>query len=630
MKLTILSGKRQGESFTLTMAGSAESDVLPFVLEDEAIEFELSVPSDYQCLTLNLYDNEIPYTQLYESELSKRYVWSPGYSYNRRDSLFRNYFGLAELQVVFEDARGERQIYDFQPIEVLASKLSAERVEQMFDYLSELPDVCLFSVFHATRKSSSFEEGDNRPEFLQDRLEKITSYLEQLIPVICRSPITKLIPEQRVKAYTGLEEVDDNTIAWLSDNLSVLEPTDNTEKALLKHDDTFYRANVLQVPVLNENSDLYENRVIHGFVEVLLSDAHLLYDNLLSYHIDDSVHNNYQPSKYRSFFHTMSRFSKRLLGPRQRKCYELIERLSRIKYHLNKKLPVKVTVRHRPHVTPKVRVNRSYLEVFRQIIIWHENGKPDWAAFNNLFGIRSIPTLFEYFCFCRTAEHLNVVFDSEYVRGEGGAFKTHFTDFFGAEVKLLQEPDYWSYGHINSEEDKFVNSEGWTHYPNESKESERLRKRGTRGINSRRAPDIVIQVIKPNGDESLIVMDAKYTSPYKAFSAYLPELTMKYVHGIHRKYSSDCVVDSLTIIHPDDNPSLRRYHTADYSFDGKTPVLPALQSIGLIPGSKIVDNYDYLLKGLLSLHGVSLSRMSVHDGLEHSSLNYSKVVSATE
>ncbi|TNZ29962.1 hypothetical protein CGK50_24845, partial [Vibrio parahaemolyticus] len=52
---------------------------------------------------------------------------------------------------------------------------------------------------------------------------------------------------------------------------------------------------------------------------------------------------------------------------------------------------------------------------------------------------------------------------------------------------------------------------------------------------SHRCPDIVIEVRNENKPSKLIVLDAKYTYPTLAFSKYLPECTMKYVHGIHNR-----------------------------------------------------------------------------------------------
>ena len=57
---------------------------------------------------------------------------------------------------------------------------------------------------------------------------------------------------------------------------------------------------------------------------------------------------------------------------------------------------------------------------------------------------------------------------------------------------------------------------------------------------------------------------------------YLPELTMKYVHGIHRQTNGDNSTIALIIVNPNEAATTRHFHHYDYSIYGTNPVTPAL------------------------------------------------------
>lgn len=265
-------------------------------------------------------------------------------------------------------------------------------------------------------------------------------------------------------------------------------------------------------------------------------------------------------------------------------------------------MPVYRSIRDIPHVTPKVRVNKPYLDVYYQIILWQDQVKPNWMLYDNLIGIKSIPILFEYYPYCRIAETLNILF-----KNNDEDNSTFIFDVGDSKIKLLKEPNFWMVDYINSQSEQFVNTEDWTKYYNKKDKKEELRVRSSKGPNARRTLDVVIEITKKEGKKCLLILDAKYTYPHKAFTDYLPELTMKYVHGIGNKYVGAQAVDSLTIIYPNDTANIKSYHHNRYAFDGEIPTIPALQTVSLVPKSDHADELIYLLKSLLKLSGVDFS-----------------------
>ncbi|MDU0572626.1 nuclease domain-containing protein [Pseudomonas aeruginosa] len=133
-----------------------------------------------------------------------------------------------------------------------------------------------------------------------------------------------------------------------------------------------------------------------------------------------------------------------------------------------------------------------------------------------------------------------------------------------------------------------------------------MRQRSQSGANSKRVPDIVIQIKNPQGKVRLIILDAKYSYANKAFIDYLPDLTMKYVHGIHRFGQNEPLVSSMSILYPDDKAGFRGFHYGPLGVFGEAPVSPSLQACGIVLGNdRQLDQLDRLIRRTLELEGVS-------------------------
>lgn len=612
LQLEIMNGPRQG---TVQILPDTSEDLLlelPVVLENEMIQFELIVPNTYQSATLELYQHSISVT---EAKSPPEYpgmitlTWRPTNGYHSTNSkLFWNYFGIAELSVMLLNEAGEIvELIPFQPLQVLATKSQANKVEQMFEYLAGVSPETLHSTFSATRHSVGFEEGLISPNHTFERIEHALAAFKELIPGILQKPLTRLVPEHRLKPVNGQDELDDSSVGWLLENLSVLEPTDRPEDAHITYDGDYYKANVLMLPELDETSDIYENWVIHGFIEQLIHTAKNLGGRMES-EMGRYIGSTSIPNGYVSFFEKLTRFKTSLLGTQINKIEEAIAVLKQFKMLLERQLPVNRSIHSRPIITPKTINRPAYQNLFIEIIKWHEKGKVDWTAFQNLFAIESIPMLFEAYTYFRVLDNVNRFFAHQAVKQASSdllVFKNTFVDQFNNEIKIEREPSYWTVGHSKQHSEAIVNSEAYT------VSDTSIRSRGQIGVNSRRSPDIVIQIKRPDGNVKLIIMDAKYSNADKSFRDYLPALTMKYLHGINRLGQHEPLVDSLIIIHPDDSGKYRSFHQGNFGIFGSTPVTPSLLCCGIILGeNRQSDILKELVIKTLELEGVKPLRLN--------------------
>ncbi|MGR5329743.1 hypothetical protein [Photobacterium damselae] len=601
LELHIKSGSRSGEVIRLNEVGS-QLEPSSWVKENEVIELLLRVPAKFQSAILNLYDHRVAATYVDCDENYTNFIWKPQRQKNRLlECLFINYFGLAELSVELEDEEESKVIKNFAPLEIFASKLNAQNVEDMLSYLATLGDEQLHSLFQTTKHGAGFKEGSTSPNGSLERLEHTIDKLSFLFQSLFSKPITKLLPEHRVLQASGEEDLDDSALGWLLDNLSVVEEVDDIDRAHFEFNNRMYKAHSVQVPILKESSNLYENQVIHGFIVTLLNEAD---KQLTNYNRTDSLKSAFcedMPDGYSSFFTQVNRFKKELLGNQIKRCVRAIERLEFLKHSLDKSIPVTNYILERPILTQKAEAHLSYRGVFIEYINWFERSCPDWSVYQNLLAIKSIPTLFESYAYYRISESLNNILNP--IKKGHKPIGALIYDIDGNEISLVREPTYWMPKNSHSNESSYINSEGKV--LNKGK----VKPRSSQHKYSHRCPDVVIEVRKENKPSKLIVLDAKYTYPTLAFSKYLPECTMKYVHGIHNRSNNKSLVCSMTIVHPigDADESLQSFHTFDYSIEGRMPVSPSLQALGLQLGlSQDSDRLNETLKFLLKQAGVAI------------------------
>lgn len=588
LDIKILNGERYGHQFSLS-AITSSSVPHQWVKENEVIELSLSVPSNYTDAELILYDHKIDISSVTynDGESTCCFNWLPQKKWGgRQECLFFNYFGVAELTVKLLGQDGSHHYFNFQPIEVLASKANAKNVELMLSYLANLNDDELHSLFQTTKYNAGFKEGSNSPISNLERLEYSFKLLVSLIPNLLRKPISKLLPEQKVIQPNDHHDFNDESLGWLMSNLSVLDECDDIHQSHLRFENRMYRAGALQISQLKESTDVYENRVIHGFVNLLIVETS---NQLNSYESigEDQTTVASPPKGYVSFFEQVNKFKKRLLSEQVNRCESLLDSITNLKFYLDTHLSVSHALTQRPMLTSKAASDLSYRTIFIEFINWYEKSKPDWSVYENLFAIKSIPILFESYCYYRVAETLNdILLTNDRVN-------SYWQDKYGNEISLLREPVYWMPFNRNVSDSRFINSEGLTVTKTE------VRARSHTHKYSHRCPDIVIEVKQPNGEFKLAVLDAKYTTELIASEKRLPECTMKYIHGIHQKGTGKTVVDSMTILFPEQSSPFNSFHVKEHDLLSLDPITPSLQCLGLELSDTPKDKLTLILSKLL-------------------------------
>jgi hypothetical protein len=175
--------------------------------------------------------------------------------------------------------------------------------------------------------------------------------------------------------------------------------------------------------------------------------------------------------------------------------------------------------------------------------------------------------------------------------------------FQKCDINLYYEPEYWMVGHQNIKDAKYLRTE--------ISEMSFVRTAAGDGFkssnhkNSKRVPDIVIEVIKASGDKVLLIFDAKYSTMKIAYKEYLRNCAMKYIHGIHG-IEGTSPVNSMVLICPTQNTvTFADMHAPPYGLNDNKTVIPVIgvQGVDIITNSEnqIVFTIGDNIKRLLNL-----------------------------
>jgi hypothetical protein len=573
LRVEFLQGRRKGQVFDLNPVHISGALSGEHVLERDCVLLTLfsDIALDNVVLHIGGYDIQCESTE--NSDHSYCYSWRPKYKkpYGY-EALFHNFFGIAQLFVGYA-LPGESQHYiAYQPFEVMATKLTADRTESMVSYILDNSDDGIMKAISPTHLQADQVRNGVAPGELLVLLERTVEDAYELCRPIIKKPMTRLRNKLQTLYGNECEVSDDKGIGWMLSNLSVLYAVADPDGALLEHDGNWYAATEIQSSTSHESTNIYENQLIHLFLSRIRRQADRIIDGL-SAQQKKFVPHAIPPEGYVSFFDMMQRSIGRTKNTDISRAGACIKRIEELSLILRNKVPADPWRVRKVELTERIKLNNNYLRLMGVMKRWFSEREIDWQHHNFLASINSTPTLFELYC-CFTINSYLRAYGNDNNVGQG-LFRGTLA---GRQMHLQYEPNYWKSGHVNGESDDYVNTDIQKLKTSLANRPGRVRK----GQNERRSPDFVIEIKQSSGSDAsaniLLVLDAKYMMESKAFEEELHKCTMKYVHGIHSR-AGDAVVKTMILLHPDSQSEDGRYlsyHTSPYDINGRYPVFPVL------------------------------------------------------
>lgn len=269
----INSGKRKGKTIRLDVYSN--SDIFDYVLEDEEVIFEYTLSNEYlesgfQNVKLYLHEIVFDPTDIQITPEGKKFKWFNEAPYSKKEIFFRNYCGIAELSIQLNGYNIETKNITFNHIDILASKLSSDRVTAMLDYLSQNDAKDIAALARITKRKSGLKQDKVLLTSLIDKLSSYLLLIKQVLPKIINKPVTKVQPISKVLPFNKDLHLNHNSIIWLSKNIDELHECSKHDNFDIELNKKYYKINKILVNDFVEMTDIYENQVIHGFISILI------------------------------------------------------------------------------------------------------------------------------------------------------------------------------------------------------------------------------------------------------------------------------------------------------------------------------------------------------------------------
>ncbi len=566
------------------------------VTEDEPVEFVLHCREDVQPrLYVQNVEMDRPFRQKNGDLVEYRWEPHPG-----GPPPFLNHFGYCILTVEFLSGMDQKEAVSYAAVEVFARKPNAERAERILDYLeSRMEDVSrsCFNAAHSdvTQTDGEIPQSGNIPASVL--LQSIAGHLQTVAAQTPRFRYRKrcrLAPTpKRIKA-TQAVNLTEHSVHWALTHLDTLLPVSAPTAGSIAVGGRFYELDEIETYALTEETNVYENQVIAGYLENIaarLSEVErFCFGQLQALESEGFIAQ--VPSGYGSIFDIKRKVGRKRFGKLLTECAALQRVCADQSAFWRLHLPVTRTVREMPEVTPGFLASPHYHQAFRQVVAWHGLGRLNLAGERFLYGLRTIDRLYEFYCLFRLVETLREAGwepvsrerrpPAPHVRERGDwnarPDNTYtFASRDGERITLFYEPEI-------------------ERAPDGALGLVRTMEGGPGFL-----PDFVLK-FEPRseaagaGPPSYLILDAKYVSPYLALNydpmrSEMTKITMKYLHGIGAPDGGRSPVQGIFVLHPQSfqaaapGPSYRAYHARNFNLFSETPAVPILAAVELTPGA---------------------------------------------
>ena len=359
-------------------------------------------------------------------------------------------------------------------------------------------------------------------------LEKTVEIYKKSYQYLKTNPYCKLERTEAVDSFDKLQSVSQKTIQYITNNIDELAVV-NYDTGI-RYNNQYYQPNRVLVERNSYSYDVYENRIIIGFLKTLASEINLMIKSLLEktyLKSKTSAHDGYIDSMYQIF----SRSIKRINGYIE-SLKSLQNKYQQLYYFYTKLFSISAdTVRTLPVFTPVFRSINAYRQVYTVINKWFSVGNYDLGKDELLLSFISTSKIYEYYCLIKMLHHITE--NTEYALIESKRISYYVNNSYYENTKynntfilnngatkltLYFQPVIYSDGRAFN---------GLYLFRNTSSSA----KKDNNNRGKTYTPDYILK-IENNDKANYIIIDAKFSTPDNIRSYQLQELVYKYLFSI--------------------------------------------------------------------------------------------------
>lgn len=480
--------------------------------------------------------------------------------------IFINNFGTCEI-AIDHNIVGEKPMR-IGDLEVIPSKIRPTELNNIFDFLLD-QGATYWQPFSLVKSKVTDNQVQRYHLFwLLKMVQADLTILSQRLPSFRLDPRSRLTPKQQVVPWFTDVETTESSLQWLMENMSVLEKTNNTAVADILIQNRLYTISEVQAEYLHEDTDIYENQIIHGFlinVREFLSDRRIMLKYLvqkLTIEVDQTgvLHSRQLLRYYRRLFDT---------------CTVVIQQCEAIIDFFEQYVPVSAPRIEFPTRIEGFQTKEHYYSILKPIQEWFSRDKDIHIGYKELFaGTRSIDKLYELYCLFHVINVLEKIGFKLRHQPTSIQSKEYFEESYHVGMYLFEPYREVELSLYYECLPKTYKTSIWTH--------------GGKALR----PDFVVEYKKVGSNRSnLIILDAKYQTVEAIRRFTYRALIPKYLHGISSYQGGITTIQGLFILHPESTgkPSVESWHQSPFRWFDDTPTLPAIGRVE-IPTAKGAEN----------------------------------------
>ncbi|GAB5082305.1 hypothetical protein Osc1_14780 [Hominimerdicola sp. 21CYCFAH17_S] len=448
------------------------------------------------------------------------------------DRPFLQSFGAIRIEVWLDGKQ-----YDSKSVAVLVSDSEINNgVINMIEYIYENCEDYLYEE----HKYSTILSGIKANETIS--LEAKIAFLEQTLEIYKKSyqylktnPYCKLEKTEAVDSFDKLQSISRKTIQYITNNIDELAVA-NYDTGI-RYNNQYYQPNKVLVERNSYSYDVYENRIIVGFLKTIVSEINITIKSLLEKTYlknKTSAQDGYIDSMYQIFSRSIKRIngyieSLKSLHNKYQQLYYFYTQLFNLSADAVRMIPV---------FTPVFRSINAYRQIYTVIHRWFSIGNYDLGKDELLLSFISTSKIYEYYCLIKMLSHITENTDYALTESKRISYcvnNNYYEDmkynntfiFFNSDSKLTLyfQPVVYGDSRAFNGLDLFRNTSS-----NAKKDNSNKGKTYT--------PDYIIR-IEYNDMIDYIILDAKFSTPENIRLHQLQELVYKYLFSISTLHEKD-------------------------------------------------------------------------------------------
>lgn len=365
-------------------------------------------------------------------------------------------------------------------------------------------------------------------------LQEILDVYKQSYQYLKTNPYSKLEKTESIDPFDKLQSVSQRTIQYITNNIDELAPV-NYDTGI-RFNNQFYQPNRVLAEHNYYSYDVYENRVIIGFLKTLVTEINSMTKNLQEKTYlkrELLAPQGYIDSMYRIFSRSIKKIggyieTLKSLQNSYRELYYFYSKLFNISADMVTAVPA---------VTPVFRAVNAYRQIYLVIQKWFRVGSYDLGKDELLLSFISTSKIYEYYCLikmlCYISNNENfTLLESKrvsYPYYSNNRYNNTFI-FKSKDVKLTLFFQPVVYG-----DSRAVN--GLNLFRNTTSSS----KTDSKSRGRTYTPDYIIKA-EHNGRADYLILDAKFSEPNNIRLHQLQELVYKYLFSISPLNDKDRVL----------------------------------------------------------------------------------------